>query len=454
MNSILLENLCDERLKEIKNYLESPTHSGIWKLDVVWSRDNAFYNMLKIPANELMEKVKQSKDNYTILDVGKRRVRVENRKIRVNLPIALDKVSVIYAIFFNAAAEELELESDGFLSLPNENIITEYLVERGTELFRSKKEEFKESFEFFKDKILCDNFIPKLHRLLLNRVKDGFYNVAGEQASEEYVDKGKISFSLHAQSRKPLETLEEFFTGLGVTKSTTMSMVFSPEEEVFQDYVKYLDFSKDKLFKKGNINNLFHRAISHHNDKNYLECVSNVGLIAEDLLTQIYETLYREPVVKGLTIGQLHSTINAKIQALYSSNKIVEQPEIKPLFQDIKSVIDSEEPSVSESLAVMRKMLTYMSEQNKFMTYKIDSGSKKPKAQSIYSKDITESIDELLKYRNAASHRSKVPIGQYEAIRSLYCSVKFYLWWEREKLKIDWSSDKDQIIKDMVARYT
>lgn len=129
MNSILLENLCDERLKEIKDYLESPTHSGIWKLDVVWSRDNAFHNMLKIVANELMEKVKQSEDDYTILDVGKRRVRVENRKIRVNLPIALDKVSVIYAIFFNAAAEELELESD-FLSIPNENIITEYLVER------------------------------------------------------------------------------------------------------------------------------------------------------------------------------------------------------------------------------------------------------------------------------------------------------------------------------------
>ena len=75
----------------------------------------------------------------------------------------------------------------------------------------------------------------------------------------------------------------------------------------------------------------------------------------------------------------------------------------------------------------------------------------KPKSDiSIFNKQLRDNISEVIKNRNATSHRSRIPIGNYEALRSVYGCITLILWWTKQKETIDWTEEPNEILKKIV----
>jgi hypothetical protein len=61
-------------------------------------------------------------------------------------------------------------------------------------------------------------------------------------------------------------------------------------------------------------------------------------------------------------------------------------------------------------------------------------------------------MDELIMYRNAISHRSRIPIGGFETLKSIYHISSLIMWWNEEMKLANWKDSSDVIIKEMIKR--
>ena len=79
---------------------------------------------------------------------------------------------------------------------------------------------------------------------------------------------------------------------------------------------------------------------------------------------------------------------------------------------------------------------------------------KKRVTYSVFPKYLKENINELIRYRNATSHKSRIPIGNYEALRTVYCCITLLMWWINEKRSIIWKDTQDIILQNSIERNT
>ena len=98
--------------------------------------------------------------------------------------------------------------------------------------------------------------------------------------------------------------------------------------------------------------------------------------------------------------------------------------------------------------------MTYIKEDKKNTKSIIKSLEKKEMTHSIFPKYLRENINDLIRYRNATSHKSRIPIGNYEALRTVYCCITLLMWWDNEKKATNWKDDEEIILKDSIERNT
>ena len=97
-------------------------------------------------------------------------------------------------------------------------------------------------------------------------------------------------------------------------------------------------------------------------------------------------------------------------------------------------------------------MLNLVKSDRRYFLEKIESSTKAAKRISIFPDLLHENLMELIRNRNAASHKTRIPLGRFEALRTLYCLSAFALWWKEEKEGTDWSLDSLEILKAAVAK--
>ena len=102
------------------------------------------------------------------------------------------------------------------------------------------------------------------------------------------------------------------------------------------------------------------------------------------------------------------------------------------------------------TIKLIRKMLNYIKEDNK-LTKEIAMRALNPEdRKSIFPIGIKNNFNELLKNRNAISHRSRIPIGSFEAIKTIYGIITLLLWWYDIKEKVHWEGTKEEVISHIV----
>lgn len=435
------DKLDNGEIARICEYLENPTNKGVWFLTSYWISEGGITSDIK---NEI--------ENYFIYDesIQNNEKKDSASKVRYRpfgnkeeLLEEINKFSFIFSLFTYISSKEtddkkLQIFKNDF---NKRDIIQSLNIER-------IKEQYKDAYEFFKNEIYFDSFNPSVYSNRVLKIKDGLILLNYKNKS------GNISFS--SLSYSPLEKINDFFTKIGKIKDCRIRPEYSPEETVFTPYFSFLEKAYPYFIHDLKVIELFQKTIIEYKDQNYEYCISTLGLIAENYLTQIYETFHRESIPKKLTLGQTYDLINNKINNQFQS-KVVSAPNIQVIYEKLNNALSNksevdETKHNQDNLKLIREMLYFIQEDKKHTSYIINNLNKKESRISLFPENLKENINELIRLRNATSHNSRIPIGQYEAQRMVYCCITLIMWWKKEKDVIDWKDDQKTIIEKTIER--
>ena len=425
-------------INALSSYLNDPVSSGLWRLNADWSNKESISDII------WKEVLKEVKDEETITIISGKR----ERKIKVNEEWLSEVKDWVYnsltftlSLFTYFAAEESG----------EEELTSQYGAEHEfTQLILDLVEidiikgNYEEAFAHFKTEIWFSGFNPRILEKDIVKFKSGsVITLKGPRRDK--------SISVISWAGAPLKHLSKFLMLLNKIENIALMPIYSPEEEVFAPYFDLLEITYPNLIKQEHLKPLFKKSITQYRESNFSDCVSAIGLVAEDILTQVYETLFRKQLNKGLTLGQLADEISVKVDSLYEK-KIEASPDFNSLYKQIQTSIDSSEQHGTKALEQVRNLLTVTIKNNQYINNKIDNIGKIKQRKSIFTERVLIAINELIRFRNASSHKSRIPIGPYEATRSIYSLIIFLMWWEAEKININWEMAPEDIIRDCVFR--
>ncbi|WFC12697.1 hypothetical protein [Aeromonas salmonicida] len=436
-NLSAVQELSKGDIQALSAYLNDPVSNGLWRFDTKWSENDNISNMI-------WEQIYKEINNQDVLfiDSGKRKIKVKvddiwKDDIRYTI---FNHLTFILTLFKSLVEDISEEESTRNYGRTNGDIklILDLI---NLDPIKSK---YPEAIEFFTQEIWFHGFDSFVRADHICRFKCG-----SVIALDEAVNNHDIS--IISWNGEPLKKLAKFLELLNKTKETTLMPIFSPEEEVFAPYFDLLEITYPYIVKQSHLRPLFSKSINHFKEKNYSDCVISIGLSGEDLLTQVYETFFRMQLTKGLTLGQLADEINLNVDSLYEK-KVEHPPEFSDLYEKIRSAISTEDNQIVKSLETLRELLTKTIENNKYLNSRIENIGKQKQSRSIFPARVRHAINELIKFRNASSHKSRIPIGPYEATRAIYSLVIFLTWWDIEKGIINWNESPETIIRNCVSR--
>ncbi|EEG08975.1 hypothetical protein [Pseudogulbenkiania ferrooxidans] len=428
-----------EEKKKIVQYLENPVSCGLWHLNADWLPNAGITEDIWMALKEETN----GKDKIAIRSGKRQRYIGLNevwwRKISEELH---STISFVVGFFDYLARQDAQQPED------NEQFGAEHeTVQQILDLIDIEpiKKKYSEALELFKSSIWHSEFKAIMSIGDPIRLNRGTF----------LIQKGPRDGCLAAISwdPAPLNDLKGFLSAVGKVANTTLMPVFSPEEEVFAPYFIFLGMAFDLIIPQEHLRPLVGKAVAHFTDENYTDCVSAIGLASEDVLTQIYETLYREQLTKGLTLGQLADELHAKAAARFKK-KEESVPDFSSLYPDIKAAVDDANLSPARVAELLRKLLNLSAETNRHLQARIDKIGKPERRVAIWPELVNHSVNELIRYRNAASHKSRIPIGPMECRRAVFSFVVLLRWWLRERTLIDWSKSADEILKDSVERHS
>ncbi|MFM2340639.1 MAG: hypothetical protein RLZZ592_292 [Pseudomonadota bacterium] len=427
--------------RKIVAYLENPVSCGLWHFRAEWLKDAG----ISADVWAEVEKETAGKD-FVAIRSGKR-----ERKIKVNeewKSILKEEVQLkltfIFRLFEYLAKTDIEEQEDEEAAeqYGQDYEITQLILDLiDVTAIRVK---YADAVGFFKDRILYPHFRPITSRQNPTKLKSGFFLLQGSPLEEGWL-------AAIAWSGTPLQDLKHFLALVGKTENIEVMPVFSPEEEVFAPYFQLLGLCYEIVVPQEHLQPFIQKALNNFVEGNYSDCVSAIGLASEDVLTQVYETLFREQLTKGLTLGQLTDELNSR-----ASSKFKKKPEAPPdlstLFPEIKSAVDNKDLSAAQSVELLRKFLALTIESNKHCLNRIEKIGRAEQKNLIWTEATNHAVTELIRYRNAASHKSRIPIGPMECTRAAHSFVVLIRWWFNERSRIDWSKSPDEILRECVER--
>lgn len=427
-----------EEAAHVIQYLEDPVRVGLWRMSATWvSQEGVSADLWRDFENEV-----KGKDTIQ-LRTGKRerKLRVTDEwKDEIRSQIC-DRISFLMSLFqflAQQASGQAETQDSSDSDSDEEQTVLD-LIDTGAVALK-----YADALAYFQDQVSHSTFRPSTVRHAVTRIKSGpFILTNGPRDGTGVV--------LISWLREPLEAMARFLQLLGKLQGIELMPVFSPEEEAFAPYFDLLGMVREHLVRQEHLGPIVDKALTNFSESNYTECISSLGLAGEDVLTQIFETLFREQLTKGLTLGQLVDEINARTASRFP-RKEEAPPDLSQLYADLNQAIAAGEAGSGQSLQLLRKVLSQVIEANKFLTTKIERIGQPERRMSIFPARVQQMLTELIRYRNAASHRSRVPIGPYECRRAAYAFVVLHIWWNREKSSIDWARSPDQIVVDCAQR--
>lgn len=450
MKSVNNLRLSSEEISISKRYLKNPTNAGLWRVDAQWIFDSKI-------TNEIKEIVK---NNASKLKNNQRRIDINNKDVNVFLS-RTESISFYLKLFDRLVrirddSETLENNNHNDYDDLDKNIIDLLDLE-------SMVVEYEDVLRYFEQNIYVPNANILVGKPFLTRVKGGSYicvvgprdlvgsiyyrqqaNSARFEHSTEY-RKNDNKIELISLSYLSLKNVLSFFEMLKLVDSTQLYAVFSPDEEVLSPYVDILKEMMPYLALRESDNHFFSKMISDYKNDNYTGCISTAGLIAEDCLTQIYETIYRVPARK-MMLGPLKQKISEAVKN--RDIKELNHNDVIKLITEYKTLNKTDPVRVADLDSKI--LLKYIDEKYKKLDLRLDSIEGDIKDNEFFPLIIKINLEDLIRYRNAISHRSLDPIGSFEALKSIYCSFSIVLWWDEEKKKIDWTKDQKDIIKQFV----
>ncbi|MGM9425790.1 hypothetical protein [Hydrogenophaga sp. MI9] len=432
--------LSQNEKRKIAQYLENPVSSGLWHLNAVWLPSNG------ISADIWADIEKETKDKETLtIRSGKRdrRIKINDEwrmKLRQEVCSTLTFTVALFDYLVRLDTQQPE-SIDQFGPGHEEVQLVLDLIDIGP-----IKEKYVDALNVFRQTVWLPGFDPVAAVGHQTRLKSGSMIVQRGPRSH-----GELSAI--AWDSSPLHDLQRFLLATGKIEEASVMPVFSPEEEVFAPYFDLLRMAYDFVIPQPHLQPVIEKAMTNFAESNFSDCVSAIGLASEDVLTQIFETLYREQLTKGLTLGQLADELHARAAALFK-RKEEPLPDVAVMYPELKAAIEDPQLSPAKSVELLRRLVTLMVEVHKHTNVRIDRFGKPERKILIWPEIVNNAVNELIRYRNAASHKSRIPIGPMECRRAAFSFVVLIRWWLKERTLIDWNKSPLEILKSRVDLYS
>ena len=431
-------DLLPDEAAKIVLYLENPVATGIWRLSATWIEASGISNDVWAD----VEKEIDGKD-YVQIKSGKRERKISvtsewKEEIRTRI---FGRITFLMNLFqFLAQQATGQPEPDGIAGSNDDD--EQLILDMVDSAALASK--YADALDYFQANLWHDDFSPTVQADAVTRLRvGGFILLKGPRDGPSMV---VISWL-----REPLQTLLTFLEKLGKVSRTDLLPVFSPEEEAFAPYFDLLGMVQRHLITQEHLQPVVGKALSNFSESNFTDCVSSIGLAAEDVLTQVFETLFREQLTRGLTLGQLVDEIHNRCSHALSRREDP-PPDLTSLFGEIKSALEAEPANQRQTLEIVRRLLAQVIDANRHVHMKIDKIGRVERRISVFPEKVSHLITELIRFRNAASHKSRIPIGPYECRRSAYAFVVLYTWWTKERRAIDWTKQPREILLECIHR--
>lgn len=358
-------------------------------------------------------------------------------------------IDSIFNFFINAYRSENRPDIKNIEPISKYNI--ENLILKNVDPKKIIKE-YKESYRIFKEDIFFKEFNIELKEKYVFPLKNSY--IMYYQG-----DENKQQYTYVSTEKAGLEIFQNFLIGIGKISNYTLTPIFSPATTLYLPYIYLLDYVYDTFSIKENIKDLIGESIDEYRHGKFNYSIRNMGLIAEEYLTMIYETLFREECEANITLKKLYEIIVTKVRETFHSTDSNSDPKhitADSIFMEVSDTIKRKKIKNSEILMITRTLLSYFLQEkskiNKNIKNIIDVN--KDNKLNVFSVDIKANILELIEYRNTVSHktRSLLKIDRFEALRAAYCLTTLLMWWLNKLKSIDWNKSKEEIIKNIVIQ--
>lgn len=427
----------DEEMKDSISYLTNPTRKGVWCFECEW----VFENPISTLAAESLKKSASIQPNN-----NQKPVELTEWQ-RDRLIKDAQRLSFIIKLFIKLLKRNQPTETlDEYLqnnSDDEDELVFSLFDMDGLVVQYSK------ALTYFKNNIYQEGFdgsmLPgKLIKMKTGRVLSVTGPVDVLRASDSGFDGLKRVTSM-AHKPEPLEKLGVFLGMIGCAKNSKHFAIFSPEEELLKPYVATVTDLLDVVAGTGTNFRLFKKMLSDYENKNYEGCISTGGLIAEECLTQVYETLSRSPVPQRMTLGALKQKIADITEPKRERN--LTRNEVHTLLKSHAATAADDHVLINASC---KTLLDYMDSRHKKIDGRLKVIEEDTGGSKLFPLTVKLGIENIIRYRNAVSHKSVDTIGSFEALKSIYCSLSLVMWWDGQRRDIDWRKDKKEIIEQFI----
>lgn len=453
--------LSSDEIDQIKFYLENPTKSGLWVLEIGWKDYGGI-------SKEILDRVKKKLARGPRLKVGSkvdlRLEKNEQKEVFANIK----KRSFIFALF-DLLLQGPEKKEKSYAEYLKYRKYDDYRVIFDQLSLKDLRGRYSEAFEYFKDNIYFTEFDAIVKSAKILKVKSGLYIFSDEDNDRDLDTESNFYFTYtHGRSgaidedhvtkvsfssidSEPLENLLTFYKQLGLVDYGHLKRVFSPEEEIFKHYMIFLEAVCRNVSVDVAIRERVKRAVAQFNDEEYEYCVSTVGLVAEEILTRIYETFLRKPCPKRLTLGELYALMQNQIRRAINPEAEIKCPDIDCLYKKVDDLLAVQKGNNTvKTLELIRGVVGYIHENSKFTQLTIEKTVQKDRNTILFPKSIKENLEELIANRNAVNHRSAILVGKREALRTTYCFITLIGWWEYTLKQINWKDSTEAILANLI----
>ncbi|MDI1484855.1 hypothetical protein [Polyangium sp. y55x31] len=419
-------------------YLKNPTRSGIWRLVAKWESDAG---VSKVVWDQISARF--GTGEQVAYQIGKQNhsAPIDELNTAQTRAIIANRISFLFELFRYLNDTQSGTANVGDAALSSDTLLILAAIKAD-----KIPPAFAEALEFFSSQI---NY-PEFHgwvRAHRPTTVQGSSFILMDPPGE-----GK-TIKCIALSSKPLEQLRKFLELTGKISSPTLRPVFSPEEEVFEPYFDIVKATHSTISSDPRLNPHFERAFSEYSAERFESTVNALGLIAEDYLTQVYETLLRDVPPRGKTLGQLYDHLHSEVRSLFKKEP-AKPADLDSLYGKVNAAIKASDSGAAESslrtLEVVRDVITAIKVERIFAQDQLRQTRDHDTHVSVFPAIVRTNLNDLIRYRNAAAHKTRVPIGSYEALRTLYSLVSFVTWWQEALANIDWHVGRNEIIAQLV----
>lgn len=410
-------------------YLLEPYESGYWELKAEWNVASPLAKYLLEKLNTTGELEKEGNGTGLPPSMAARKLSDEKR---AELLRVTSRVSAINVLFRAAKANEAGDPAPK---------VNEFDVWTSKIDLADLRTTFADAYNIFSQHIYFEGFTGGFSSARPFRTKTGLLTLLSAPREEG---------SLHvvAMSQAELSALRDFYRALGVMANDTLQRIFAPDEALFRPYFSLVSSVLNQVIHDKQISRVFAQALAYYDEDDFQHCISSLGLIAEDYIQRVYTTLLREPLPGNHTLGQIIERLSRRIDDCVPSPKLTLRS-VDTAYDLIKAL-----PATPDSAALspaLRELIQIIQDDRHYFGKRIDELSKPVNRRTVFPPKVGDTLNELLKWRNAASHNSRIPLGAHEADRTLFCLVTLISWWQKQLATLDWTKSRVAIIETLVA---